>query len=233
MSHSAAVRIAAAVKPVKSAIIFVHGLGDTGAGWSWFPQMVEQSSLIRNHTSINYVFPNAPQIPITVNGGYVMPGWFDIYEFGNPDAKQDIVGFYKSCEVLKTLIKEQIELHNVPAEKIIIGGFSQGAAVALATVALLDFKIGGVVALSGFCPVKESLALKQNKDGVNHDTPIFQGHGTLDPIVNYEFGKQTHEFLKTLGFTKTKFNSYSGVPHSASEEELADAMKFIDGILSK
>lgn len=233
MSHLTAIRIAATVKPVNSAVIFVHGLGDTGAGWSWFPQMIEQSNLIRNHKSINYVFPNAPHIPITMNGGYVMPGWFDIYELGNPDAKQDTVGFYKSCEVLKTLIKEQIELYNVPAEKIILGGFSQGAAVALATVSLLDFKIGGVVALSGFCPVRDSLEQRQNKGGVNHETPIFQGHGTLDPVVSYEFGKQTNEFYKKLGFTKAQFNTYPGVAHSASEDELADVMKFIDGILNK
>lgn len=226
-----AVRVAATAKPAKSAIIFVHGLGDTGAGWSWFPQLAKQANIIKNQDAINYIFPNAPQIPITVNGGYLMPGWFDIYEFGNPNARQDVDGFYKSCETLKDLIKEQIDQHNIPPEKIIIGGFSQGAAVSLATVALLDFKIGGVVALSGFCPVKDSLAEKLNKS--NLDTPIFQGHGTADPIINYNFGKQTSEFYQKLGFTKATFNTYPGVAHSASEEELAEAMKFINEILNK
>lgn len=226
-----AVRVAAIAKPAKAAVIFVHGLGDTGAGWSWFPQLAKQSDIIKNHDSINYVFPNAPQIPITVNGGYIMPAWFDIYEFGNPDAKQDVDGFYKSCETLKILIKEQVEQHNIPAEKIVIGGFSQGAAVSLATIALLDFRIGGVVALSGFCPINESISHKLNK--ANFETPIFQGHGTADPIVNYDYGKQTSELYQKLGFSKLKFNTYPGVAHSASEEELADAMKFINDVVNK
>lgn len=226
-----AVRVAATVKPAKGAIIFVHGLGDSGAGWSWFPQLAKQSSIIKNCDSINYVFPNAPLMPITANGGYVMPGWFDIYEFGNPDARQDVDGFYKSCETLKSLIKEQVESHNIPAGNIIIGGFSQGAAVSLATVALLDFKIGGVVALSGFAPLKDSISEKMTK--ANLETPIFQGHGTADPIINFNYGKQTSELFQKLGFSKLKFHTYPGVAHSASEEELAEAMKFINDVLNK
>ena len=226
-----AVRVAATAKPAKSAIIFVHGLGDSGSGWSWFPQLAKQSNIIKNCDSINYVFPNAPSMPISANGGYVMPGWFDIYEFGNPDAKQDVEGFHKSCDTLKSLIKEQIETHNIPADKIIIGGFSQGAAVSLGTLALLDFKVGGVVALSGFSPIKDSLPQVMNK--ANLETPIFQGHGTADPIINYDYGKQTSELYQKLGFTNAKFHTYPGVVHSASEEELADAMKFIDDVLNK
>lgn len=226
-----AVRVAATAKPAKSAIIFVHGLGDSGSGWSWFPQLAKQSNIVKNCDSINYVFPNAPLMPITANGGYVMPGWFDIYEFGNPEAKQDVDGFHKSCETLKNLIKEQVDNHDIPAEKIIIGGFSQGAAVSLATVALLDFKVGGVVALSGFSPIKESLPQIMNK--ANLETPIFQGHGTADPIINFDYGKQTSELYQKLGFKNAKFHTYPGVAHSASEEELADAMKFIDDVLNK
>lgn len=227
-----AIRVPASAKPAKAAIIFVHGLGDSGEGWSWFPQLVSLSGLIKNHEAINYVFPNAPSLPITANGGYIMPGWFDIYEFNNPNAKQDVAGFLKSSEVIKELIREQLEVNNIPPEKIIIGGFSQGAAVALATASLLDHKIGGVVALSGFCPASDAISKLHDKSGANFKTPIFQGHGTADPVINFEIGKQTSEFYQNLGFKSYSFKSYSGVGHSADDQELKDVLKFVDTILS-
>ncbi|KAK6457944.1 Phospholipase/carboxylesterase/thioesterase [Scheffersomyces xylosifermentans] len=227
-----ALRVPALKKPAKAALIFVHGLGDSGEGWAWLPQLIKQSNIVKDHDSINYVFPNAPQIPISVNRGYVMPAWFDIYEFGNPNAKQDEAGFLKSCNVLRDFIKEQIEKYNIPAEKIIIGGFSQGAAVSLATVATLDFKIGGVVALSGFCPIKDSIQKLNKNNNINHNTPIFQGHGTSDPVIMYEYGLKTSEFYKEIGFDKLQFHTYAGVAHSTNEEELADLTKFINSILT-
>ncbi|RLV95166.1 Protein dopey [Spathaspora sp. JA1] len=226
-----AIRINSQKTPAKAAVIFLHGLGDTGEGWSWFPQLIKQSKIITSSDVVNYIFPNAPSIPITVNGGYVMPAWFDIYEFGNPDAKQDVTGFFKSCQVLKNLIREQIDVYGIPPEKIIIGGFSQGAAISLATVSLLDFKIGGVVALSGFCPVKKEVAERVEKSGVNFNTPIFQGHGKADPIINYQYGLQTSELYKSLGFSKLTFHGYEGVAHSADDQELIEVMKFINEIM--
>lgn len=227
-----AIRIPANGSLAKAAVIFLHGLGDSGDGWSWLPQLVGQSKLI--HEPINYVFPNAPKIPVTINNGFAMPAWFDIYELGNPHARQDVAGFFKSCEVLKEFILEQHNQFNIPLEKIVIGGFSQGAAISLATLALLDIKIGGCVALSGFCPVKNEITDRYNKNpGVNFDTPIFQGHGTVDPVINYDYGKQTSELYKQLGFKNLKFNTYTGVAHSASEEELADVIKFIKNIVEK
>lgn len=228
-----AVRIPAIKSPAKAAVIFVHGLGDSGDGWSWFPQLVKQSNVIKDHDQINYVFPTAPQMPISVNGGYVMRAWFDIFEFGNPDARQDTAGFLKSCETLKELIKEQTEKFNIPPEKIIIGGFSQGAALSYATLSLLDYKIGGLVALSAFCPITSTISEKYNKEGVNFNTPIFQGHGTADNIIEYPYGKQTKEFYEKLGFKNIDFNTYPNLQHSASEEELAQVVDFINKIVSK
>lgn len=224
-----AIRIPANGSQGKAALIFIHGLGDSGKGWSWLPQLIGQSKAI--NTPINYVFPNAPEIPITFNNGYRMPGWFDIYELGNPNAKQDVEGFFKSCEILKNLVKQQIEEFNIPAEKIIIGGFSQGAAISLATIATMDTKIGGCIALSGFCPVRKEVESK--KLNANLDTPIFQGHGTVDPIINYNYGKLSSEFYKELGFKNLNFHTYPGVAHSASDEELTEVIKFIKDVLEK
>lgn len=219
-----AVRIPASTT-AKNAVIFLHGLGDSGDGWSWFPQVISQSGILKAHESTNYVFPNAPSIPISVNGGMKMPGWFDIYEFNNPNAKQDVTGFLKSCDVVKALIREQHEIHQIPMDRIVIGGFSQGAAVSMATLALLEEKIGGLVALSGFCPITETLGGKIHN--VNFDTPVFQGHGDLDPIIHLKFGRQTADFYKDAGFSKWDFREYPGVPHSADNRELLDVVNFL------
>lgn len=215
----------------RSAIVFIHGLGDSGEGWSWFPQIIQQTNIVKSYPETNFVFPNAPSIPITVNGGMSMPGWFDIYEFGNPRGRQDAEGFLKSCNVVKQLIDEQIEKHNVPAERVIIGGFSQGAAISMATLALLDVKIGGLVALSGFCPIPQIIAEKQSKTGVNLNTPVFQGHGDFDEIINLSFGKESCDFYHSLGFSNWKFHEYLGVGHSTNNKELVDVIQFISLIL--
>ncbi|EGV62700.1 phospholipase/carboxylesterase [Yamadazyma tenuis] len=227
-----AVRVSAKTT-AKSAIIFVHGLGDSGEGWSWFPQLLKGMGIISPAVldATNFVFPNAPTIPISVNGGYQMPGWFDIFEFGNIKARQDIPGFLRSCEVLKALIEEQVNVHNVPREKIIIGGFSQGAAIALATASLLESKVGGVVALSGFCPIIDEIKKLHNKNGTNFSIPVFQGHGTADPIIAHQYGQLTAEFYQSLGFTNYRFKSYPGMAHSAGDDELVDVAKFLKDVL--
>lgn len=225
-----AVRIPA-TKTAKNAVIFLHGLGDTGEGWSWFPQVISQTGILKSQAETNFIFPNAPSIPITVNGGMRMPGWFDIYEFGNPKAKQDVDGFFKTCDLLKSLIKEQHEKHNIPLSKIVIGGFSQGAAISIATLSLLEEKIGGAVALSGFCPVSD--ALKSKIQNANFETPVFQGHGDVDPIVQHSFGEDTSKFYREAGFKDWTFKTYGGVAHSANDEELVDVIKFLSLILDK
>lgn len=229
MSLLNAVRIPALATP-RAAVIFVHGLGDSGEGWLWLPRLVSQSGLVKNHDSINYVFPNAPEVPVTANFGHVMPSWFDITEFGNPKGGQNKDDFLKSCNVIKAFIDEQIT-KGIPADKIILGGFSQGAAISYATAALLEHKIGGVVVLSGFCPIGD--ILKEKNTGVNAKTPIFQGHGTADPVVNFEFGKLTHELFKELGFENIRFESYPGMAHNASEEELVEVVKLINQVVNE
>lgn len=228
MSSLPAIRVAA--KAPLAAIIFLHGLGDSGDGWLWFPRLCQQQHIIPNQEAINWVFPHAPTIPITVNGGMAMPGWFDIYEFGGrPDAKKDVAGFLASVDKIKQLVQEQRD-QGISADKIIIGGFSQGAALSLAALALLDVKVGGVVALSGFCPVPNEVSSKST--GVNKDTPVFQGHGTADPIVSFALGEHARDLYKGLGYTNYTFKGYQGVVHLADEQELADVQEFIKKVLA-
>ena len=230
MSTLPAIRLAATLTP-QAAIIFFHGLGDTGDGWLWFPQLARQQQIIPHQDKVNWVFPHAPKIPIAANMNMAMPGWFNIYEFGgNPNSKQDAEGFLASVDKIKQLVKEQQDL-GIKAENIIVGGFSQGAALSLAALALLDVKIGGIVALSGFCTIPDIIKLKST--GVNADTPVFQGHGTADPIVPFALGEAARDLYKGLGYTNYTFKSYPGLAHSADEGELVEVQQFIAKILNK
>lgn len=226
-----AIRVPATQGAAEAAIIFIHGLGDSGEGWSWFPKFLSQTNIVPNHNKILYVFPNAPTMTITGNGGMPMPGWYDILDFEDFKGKRDSEGFFKSCEVIKQVIKEQHEVNKIPHEKIILGGFSQGASLALALNTMLDFKIGGVVALSGFCPVMPELAKTFNKSSPNFHTPIFQGHGALDPLIAYSYATDSIEYYKSLGFDLFTFKTYPGVGHSCSDQELIDVAQFIKSIL--
>lgn len=233
MHSISAVRVNATATPAKAAIIFVHGLGDSGDGWSWFPHVVKEANIVKNADAINFVFPNAPVIPITANGGQRMPAWFDLKQFGAVDKpnNQDPVGFLKSCDIVKKLVLEQIEKHHIPPEKILIGGFSQGAAISLSTLALLDVKIGGEICLSGFNPIPNEVTEASNKAGVNFNTPVFQGHGTHDPIIDIRFAHQARDFYKKFGFSNYTYKEYPGVVHTVADNELKDVMNFIQETL--
>ena len=226
------VRVPAA-KTAKSAIIFFHGLGDSGEGWAWFPQVMKQTGLFKSQDQTNFVFPNAPEMPITANGGYRMPGWFDIYQFGGTSSRQDKEGFLKSCEVFKALINEQVEKHNIKPENIVIGGFSQGSALSMAVLSMLDYKIGGLLAISGFCPIPDTIREIHNKNGVNFDTPVFQGHGDQDEIIPLAVAENASKLYKEIGFKNWSFKTYQGVAHSTSEQELVEAIKFIALVLDE
>lgn len=227
-----AVSVPAISEVTEAAIIFMHGLGDQGDGWTFLSNYVQRSPVVHSAPNIHFVFPNAPKVPVTVNNGAIMPAWFDLYGLGGRNEKSDHEGFLQSCNVMKDFIKKEMTEKNIPAEKIIIGGFSQGSAIAMGTMALLDFKIGGCVALSGFVPIPEKLKEVFKKDNCyNLNTPVFQGHGTVDPIISLDYGKETRDFYLQLGFDNWAFHEYPGLQHGADERELKDVLKFISSIL--
>lgn len=153
-----------------------------------------------------------------------MPSWFDIYELGNIHGPQDKDGFLKSCTVIQSLVDEEISKGIAP-DKIIVGGFSQGGALALGSAALLDKKIGGIMALSGFCTIPQ--ILKESMKENNKNTAIFHGHGTADPVVPYEMGVMCADFYRSQGFSSYDMKSYPGMAHSTCNEELIDIVEFL------
>ncbi|CAI4047495.1 hypothetical protein SUVZ_12G1710 [Saccharomyces uvarum] len=222
-------RIAAKVQPARQTIIFLHGLGDTGSGWGFLAQYLQQRDPTTfQHT--NFVFPNAPEVHVTANGGALMPAWFDILEWDSSFSKVDTDGFMNSLNAIEKMVKQEID-KGIKPEQIIIGGFSQGAALALASSVTLPWRVAGVVALSGFCYIPG--ILKQHKNDLNVKTPLFHGHGDMDPVVSISLGLNAKKFYQdTCGIQDYELKIYNGMAHSTVPEELDDLTAFLKKCLS-
>ncbi|ANB15364.1 palmitoyl-(protein) hydrolase [Sugiyamaella lignohabitans] len=119
-----AVRIPA-VKAPSATVIFLHGLGDSGNGWRF---LAEEAIRKKRLQHVNFIFPDAPMKPVTLNFGMQMPAWYDIPKLENVRHKQDEVGVLESVDRLKAMIEEELG-KGVPSERVVIGGFSQGCAI--------------------------------------------------------------------------------------------------------
>lgn len=211
--------IVPAARKATAAVIFLHGLGDSGHGWA------EAFTGIRI-PHVKYICPHAPNMPVTLNMRLSMPSWFDIYGL-NPDADEDESGIKRASENIKALIDQEVK-NGIPSHRIILGGFSQGGALSLYTALTSQQKLAGVVALSCWLPLRNSFP-QASANSANKDTPLLQCHGDADPLVPFIFGSQTSEKMKTLvNPANITFKSYRGLPHSACPEEMVDIKRFIE-----
>jgi len=208
-------------------IIFSHGLGDSGQGWSFLANMLGPRM-----QHITWIFPNAPVQPVTVNMGMSMPSWYDIMELGSDATEgrsEDEKGMLESARSINTIITEQIDA-GIDSGRILVGGFSQGGVIGVLTGLTSERKLAGIVALSCYVPLRSKMASMRSDTALKF--PVFWGHGTADPVVPYAWGKRSVEFLKdTLGMRAVTFKSYPRMEHSANEEELAHLGDFISQVL--
>uniref|UniRef100_A0A8C3X0G8 Acyl-protein thioesterase 1 n=1 Tax=Catagonus wagneri TaxID=51154 RepID=A0A8C3X0G8_9CETA len=195
-----------AARKATAAVIFLHGLGDTGHGWA------EAFAGIRS-AHIKYICPHA----------------FNIIGL-SPDSLEDEPGIKQAAENVKALIEQEVK-NGIPSNRIILGGFSQGGALSLYTALTTHQKLAGVTALSCWLPLRSSFP-QCPISGVNRDIPILQCHGVLDPLVPLMFGSLTVERLKTLvNPANVTFKTYDGMMHSSCQEEMMDVKQFIDKLL--
>lgn len=201
-----------------ASLIFLHGLGDTGHGWSQ-----GFSGLGINH--LKSICPNASVIPVTLNARFRMPAWFDIYSL-NPGEREDDEGIKSSAIEIRKLVEEEIK-SGIPSERIVLGGFSQGGALALYTALTMEKTLGGILALSSWLPLHKEFpkCVKGNRD-----TPILQCHGDADPVVPCEFGEMSKSVLTSF-CSKVEFKKYSGMAHSSSDQEMKDVMQWLNTVL--
>ncbi|KAK9815805.1 hypothetical protein WJX72_009810 [[Myrmecia] bisecta] len=197
-------------------VFFLHGLGDSGDGWS---DVAPQLSSALPH--VKFVFPNAPLRPISLNGGMRMPGWYDIYSLDGINRQEDDAGLQESFRYMEALIQAEAS-EGIQSDRIVMGGFSQGGAVACMMLRS-DLQLAAVVGLSTYMPLATEPPIVSQ---ANARTPIFLGHGDADQVVRYEFGKETLEELQAVN-ANVEFKTYRGMGHSAVPEELRDLQQFL------
>jgi phospholipase/carboxylesterase len=168
------------------------------------------------------VFPNAPVRPITINNGYPMRAWFDIGAF-NTSAQSDEKGIRASAEQIQALIERENE-RGIPANRIVLAGFSQGGAMSVYTGLRHSERLAGIMSLSGFAPLGAGTVDAQLA-AANQHTPIFMAHGTQDPILPIEWGVQMRQMLESLGYP-VEWHQYP-MPHTVSMEELQDIGRWL------
>ena len=204
-----------------SCVIWLHGLGDSGAG---FAPIVPVLGLPKGH-GIRFVFPHAPEQPVTINQGYIMRSWYDIKSM-DLHSRADMSGVLDSEKLVHALIQEQIDA-GIPAKNIMLAGFSQGGVISLFTGLRYPEKLAGILALSCYLPTAN--ALPDNLALANKQTPILQNHGEQDDVVPLNAGKMAFQLLNDAGYSTT-WRTYR-MPHSVLPEQLADIATWLKSVL--
>ena len=198
-------------RPAKSCVIWLHGLG--ADGHDFCPIIPELK--IPDALAVRFIFPHANQIPITINGGMVMRGWYDITSVADISDAADIPGIQNSIDEISTLIDQQIAL-GIPAEKIILTGFSQGGVIAINAALQYPQKLAQIIALSTYMPAWEHF--KQKTKRQNKLTSVLQAHGSFDPVVPFFAGQRLKEDLEENG-NPVIFHNYP-MEHQVCAEEI-------------
>ena len=211
-----AVEIETASNP-DACVIWLHGLGDDGHGWSQAVPALALAPSLR----VRFVFPHAPRISVAINNGFVMPAWYDIRD-ANLSERADIAGVKLSQAHLEALIARE-ESRGVMARRIVLAGFSQGGAIALYTGLRHPQRLAGIVGLSTYLVAADALATEAAP--ANRDVPIFMGHGTQDPVVRLAWAESSRDALQRAGWN-VEWRVYP-MEHSAVVEELVEVGRFI------
>lgn len=194
----------------KSAVIWLHGLGASGDDFAPIvPHLQLPESL-----ATRFIFPHAPARPVTINGGMVMPAWYDILSM-DIDRKIDETQILESANQVVALIEREIE-RGVDADKIVIAGFSQGGAVAYQAALTFDKPLAGLMTMSTYFATHETVTLNP----ANKDLNIFVSHGTQDPVVAEELGQRAVALLQEKGF-QPSYKTYP-MQHEVNFEQIQD-----------
>ena len=198
----------------------MHGLGADARDFYGIPPELGLPAELH----VRYVFPNAPRMPVTINQGLLMRAWYDVAGFGVRD--QDESGIRRTAEWIDELIGREAA-RGVPANRIVLGGFSQGGAMALFAGLRYPEALAGVMCLSGYLLLPD--ALDAEASDANRSVSIFQAHGTADPMVPLALGQGTREGLEQAGY-EVDYHEYP-MPHSVCHDEVRDIGDWLAEVL--
>ncbi|HEY5366036.1 MAG TPA: alpha/beta fold hydrolase [Casimicrobiaceae bacterium] len=215
-----AIEIETAALP-DAAVIFMHGLGDDGQGWS----DIVRSLPLAKGAAIRFIFPHAPVMPVSINNGMQMRAWYDI-KAANLTDRADLAGVKRSQAHVEALVARE-KVRGIAARRIVIAGFSQGGAIALYAGLRHPERLAGIIALSTY--LIDGAALAAEGSAANRDVPVFMAHGLYDPVVQLAWAEASRDALVAQRYT-VEWHSYR-MQHSASLEEIADVGKFLADVL--
>jgi len=206
-----------------ASMIVLHGLGADGND---FVPIAEELDL-RAVGPVRFVFPHAPTMPVTINGGYVMRAWYDI--LGTDLARrEDEAGLRRSQALVESLIARE-RRRGVESMRIVLAGFSQGCAMTLLTGLRAAERLAGLVGLSGYLPLADRLAAERTP--INADLPIFLAHGRHDPVIPIDRAIASRDVLTALGH-RVEWHEYA-MPHSVCAEEIQDLQRWLLRVLAR
>lgn len=208
-----------------ASVIVLHGLGADGTDFLPFADEIDLKAI----GPVRWLLPRAPVRPVTVNNGYRMRAWYDIYEFGAQakSPREDDAGLRESFAAVHALIDREIA-RGVPARRIVLAGFSQGCAITLGAGLRYPERLAGLVGMSGYLPLASTTAAERSE--ANTATPIFLAHGRRDPVVGLDRGTSSRDALAALGYA-IEWHDYP-MEHSVCAEEVADLQRFLQRVLS-
>lgn len=208
-------------REARSAVIWLHGLGADGHD---FEPIVDELNFPAK-AQTRFIFPHAPQRPVTLNGGYVMRAWYDIVAI-DPDAPEDEAGIRESASSLEKLLRQQIAT-GIPANRIVLAGFSQGGAVALHAGLRQTQALAGIMALSTYLPLGTTLPAELA--AASKRIPVFMAHGRFDDVVPLQLAEVARTALNHWQY-KVEWHSYP-MPHSVCAEEVNDVSRWLSQVL--
>jgi len=200
-------------------VIWLHGLG--ADGYDFAPIVPELN--LPPELRIRFIFPHAPSIPVTVNGGYIMPAWFDILEM-DIDRKVDSTQLEASAAAISRFIDRELT-RGIDSRRILLAGFSQGGAVAYQTSLSYPQPLGGLIAMSTYFATSDSIELSV----ANRELPIEIHHGLYDPVVPPALGIRAAEFLKDRGYDVT-FRTYP-MDHAVCPQQIGHIAEAVQRFL--
>ena len=208
-----------------AAIIWLHGLGADGHD---FEPIVPELQLPAD-MNVRFVFPHAPVRPVTINGGMSMRAWYDIISLDR-DGPQDEAGIRDSSELLCQLIERE-QQRGIACDRIILAGFSQGGAIASHTALRFEHRLAGLMALSTYLPLTETLQREvvTNPQAQDRALPVFMAHGSFDPVLPMALGAGSRDVLGKLGYT-VEWHDYP-MAHAVCIEEIRDIRAWLIKVL--
>ena len=215
--------------PVTASVIWMHGLGADGYD---FVDIIPELQLPRT-MGVRFIFPHAPQRPVTINGGYVMRAWYDLL-LPATDApgisgsgNEDDAGIYASERAIHALIAREIN-KGIPACRIVLAGFSQGGAIALHTGLRYPQRLAGMLGLSTYLPLTSRLHAERH--AANADTPVLMLHGYDDAVIAMEEAQSAYAALKEYGYP-IEWRAYP-MAHSLCPQEIYDIGAWLRRVLA-